>query len=159
MKTNERDRGEQRFVTVIAASRERVWEALTSPEFTSRYWHATRVRSNWQPGDAVEFLLEGDEAGCRGEVIESRPAEFLSYTWSFPRNPAVRDEAPSRVSFSLETISNEHGISATRLTVVHDRFPAGSRMPDMVGPGWPLVLAGLKTLLETGTSVDYSSMT
>ena len=148
-----------RFVTVIDASRERVWEALTSPEFTCRYWHATRVRSSWQPGDTVEFLVAGDKVGCRGEVLESRPPEFLSYTWSFPGNPEVRDEAPSRVSFNLETITDGQGASATRLTVAHDRFPPDSRMPEMVGPGWPLVLAGLKTLLETGRTADYSSMT
>ncbi len=150
---------EQRFVTVIDAAGERVWEALTSPEFTCRYWHATRVRSSWQTGDPVEFLVEDGEVGCCGEVLESRPPEFLCYTWSFPGNPLVRHEPPSRVSFTLQTISDGRGASATRLTVIHDRFPEDSRMPEMVGPGWPLVLAGLKTLLETGRTPDYSSMT
>ena len=98
--------------------------------------------------------------GCTGEILEVRPLEYLCYTWSFPRNPLVRDETPSRVSFSLETIAEESSQrTATRLTLVHDRFPKGSQMPEMVGPGWPLVLAGLKTLLETGEAVDYSSMT
>lgn len=151
---------EQVFVTIINASRAAVWEALTTDSFTRQYWHGTRVRSSWQPGATVDFLVDGDQIGCTGEVLAVRPHEFLSYTWSFPRNPLVRDEAPSRVSFSLETIGNgASGQSATRLTVVHDRFQSGSRMPEMVGPGWPLVLAGLKTLLETGEAVDYSSMT
>ncbi len=151
---------EQVFVTIINASREAVWEALTTDTFTRQYWHGTRARSSWQPGSRVDFLVDGDEVGCTGEVLEMRLHELLSYTWSFPRNPLVSEEAPSRVSFRLETIGDESGgQTATRLTVVHDRFPEGSRMPEMVGPGWPLVLSGLKTLLETGKAVDYSSMT
>lgn len=151
---------EQVFVTIINASREAVWEALTTDTFTEQYWHGTRVRSSWQPGAVVEFLVEGDAVGCTGEVLDCRLHEHLSYSWSFPRNPLVRDEAPSRVSFSLETIRAEAGDqTATRLTVVHDQFPPDSRMREMVGPGWPLVLSGLKTLIETGRAVDYSSMT
>lgn len=150
----------QVFVTIINASREAVWEALTTDRFTEQYWHGTRVRSSWQPGASVNFLVDDDEIGCTGEVLEMRLHEYLSYTWSFPRNPLVNEENPSRVSFQLETIGDEGGNrTATRLTVVHDAFPEGSRMPEMIGPGWPLVLAGLKTLLETGIAVDYSSMT
>ena len=66
---------EQVFVTIINASREAVWEALTSDRFTQQYWHNTRVRSVWQPGALVEFLVEGDEVGCTGEVLEVRPHE------------------------------------------------------------------------------------
>ena len=146
------------FVQIINTDREAVWQALTSPEFTEQYWHCTRVRSDFQPGSAVEFLVGDGDVGCCGEILTARPPEELSYTWQFPRNPAVRDEVPSRVSFVLETIGDEANGTATRLTVTHDRFPADSRMPEMVGAGWPLVLAGLKTLLETEQAVDFSSM-
>ncbi|MGD8830187.1 MAG: SRPBCC family protein [Pseudomonadales bacterium] len=151
--------GEYVFVEIIHADREAVWQALTSPEFTEQYWHATRVRARWEVGAPIEFLVDGDEVGCVGEILEMERPARLSYTWRFPRNPLVRDEAPSRVTFLLETIGSPHAGTATRLTVHHDRFPPGSRMPEMVVPGWPLVLAGLKTLLETGRAVDYSSMT
>lgn len=149
----------QVFVQIIAADRAAVWQALTSPEFTRQYWHGTRVRSDFSVGSVVEFLVEGDEVGCRGEVLASDPPQTLAYTWQFPRNPLVRDEAPSRVAFHLEALSSPAGEAATRLTVVHDGFPAGSRMPELVRPGWPAVLAGLKTLLETGGTPDFSSMT
>lgn len=149
----------QVFVQIIAADRAAVWKALTSPEFTSQYWHGTRVRSDFSVGSVVEFLVEGDEVGCRGEVLASDPPETLAYTWQFPRNPLVRDEAPSRVTFRLEALRSPSGEAATRLTVVHDGFPARSRMSEMVRPGWPAVLAGLKTLLETGRTPDFSSMT
>lgn len=147
------------FVEIINADREAVWRALTTAEFTEQYWHCTRVQSDFRPGSKIEFLVDEDEVGCCGEILESDRPSRLSYTWRFPRNPMVSDEAPSRVTFQLETIGNAETGTATRLTVVHDRFPEGSRMPEMVGPGWPLVLAGLKTLLETGNAVDYSSMT
>lgn len=149
----------QVFVQIIAADRAAVWRALTQPEFTARYWHGTRVRSDFRAGSPVEFLVEGDEVGCRGEVLVSDPPETLAYTWQCPRNVQVRDEVPSRVTFHLEVLSAPSGETATRLTVIHDDFPAGSRMPEIVRPGWPAVLAGLKTLLETGRTPDFSSMT
>lgn len=161
---NDQQKLEHVFVEVINASREAVWEALTQPEFTEQYWHCTRVRSDFNTGSEIEFLVDGDEVGCRGVVETSRPPEELAYTWQFPRNPAVNREAPSRVTFRLETLSSlegsagSPGAQATRLTVIHDRFPAGSLMPSMIVSGWPLVLAGLKTLLETGEAVDFSAM-
>lgn len=154
-----KEQSEYVFVEIINASREAVWEALTTPEFTEQYWHCTRVASDFSPGSEIVFHVDGNEVGCRGEILASEPPALLSYTWQFPRNPTVRDEAPSRVTFHLETIGTPATGRATRLTVTHDRFPPGSRMPELVGPGWPLVIAGLKTLLETGRAVDYSSMT
>jgi len=151
--------GTQVFVQIIAADRATVWNALTSPEFTAQYWHGTRVRSDFQVGSVVEFLVDGDEVGCRGMVLVCEPPETLAYTWQFPRNPLVRDETPSRVTFRLEALGTASGQTATRLTVIHDDFPVGSRMAELVRGGWPLVLAGLKTLLETGVAVDFSSMT
>ena len=97
-----------------------------------------------------------DEVGCEGEVLTANHPEELAYTWRFPRNPEVRDETPSRVTFRLESLSTDP--VATRLTVTHDHFPDGSQMRDMVKEGWPLVLAGLKTLLETERAVDFSAI-
>ena len=142
------------YETVIAASREAVWKGLTTAEFTRQYWHSTRVQSDWKVGSTVEFLVDGengDEIGCEGVILKADYPAELSYTWQFPRMPETRDEEPSRVTFLLEQLG-EH----TKLTVVHDRFAAGSKMREMVSSGWPLVIAGLKTLLETGKGVDFS---
>lgn len=140
------------YVTLIAVPPQKVWQALTTPEFTCQYWHSTRVQSSWEVGSPVEFLVENDEIGCAGEVLTCDAPRELSYTWSFPRNPEVRDETPSRVTFLLEELPE-----GTKLTVRHDRFPAGSKMYPMVSQGWPYVIAGLKTLLETGEAVDFSA--
>ncbi|MCP4896153.1 MAG: ATPase [bacterium] len=142
------------YVALIAAPPEKVWRALTTAEFTRQYWHSTRVQSSWKVGSRVEFLVENDEVGCEGEVLVCDPPRELSYTWSFPRNPETKDEAPSRVSFLLEELTQ-----GTKLTVTHDHFPEDSKMYPMISHGWPSVIAGLKTLLETGHGVDFSAET
>lgn len=142
------------YMTVIAARPEKVWEGLTTAEFTKQYWHSTRVKSDWTVGAKIEFYVdspEGDVVGCEGEILKADHPRELSYTWRFPRNPIVKDEAPSRVTFTLEEKGNN-----TVLTVTHDDFPDGSKMYESISEGWPLVLAGLKTLLETGRAVDFS---
>ncbi len=140
------------YVTMIAAPPEKVWQALTTAEFTQQYWHETRVESDWTAGSRVVFRTGEDDVDvCVGEVLRSKPYTELTYTWSFPNNPLVGDEPPSRVAFVLEAITG-----GTKLTVRHDRFPEGSKMYEMIAGGWPGVLAGLKTLIETGTAVDFS---
>jgi len=140
------------YVVVIAKSPEEVWKGLTSPEFTKQYWHRTEVQSDYVVGSSIKFLLESGEVGCEGEILTAEFPSELSYTWQFPNNPDTKDEAPSRVSFRLESIA--HG---TKLTVIHDHFPDDSKMFEMVRDGWVLVLCGLKTLLESGRAVDFSA--
>lgn len=144
------------YVTLIAASPARVWEALTTAEFTRQYWHSTRVQSDWQEGGDIVFMVDGDDGervGCEGKLLKVDFPTELSYTWSFPGNSELADEEPSRVSFQLEPVG-EH----TKLTVVHDQFPAQSKMLGLVSGGWPYVLAGLKTLLETDAAIDFSNL-
>ena len=134
------------YMTVIAAPPERVWEGLTTAEFTEQYWHATRVRSDFTAGATIEFLNPDDSVGVAGEPKE------LSYTWRFLRNPDAADDPASLVTFRLEAIR-----AGTRLTVIHDRLAEGSATATMVAFGWPHVIAGLKTLLETGKPVDFTA--
>jgi uncharacterized protein YndB with AHSA1/START domain len=139
-------------VIVIAASPEEVWEGLTSPEFTQQYWHRTKVDSDFEVGSPVRFYVDSGDVACEGEILTSDYPTYLAYTWQFPLNPETKDEAPSRVTFRLEEVTG-----GTRLTVVHDRFPDGSKMLEMVDQGWPAVLSGLKTLLESGQAVDFTA--
>ena len=144
------------YVTLIAAPPWKVWQALTSPEFTELYWHSTRVRSDWQEGGRIVFMVDsedGERIGCEGTLLSVEEPSTLSYTWRFPGNPEVADEAPSRVTFTLEPEGD-----CTRLTVVHDQFPEDSKMQGLVSGGWPYVLAGLKTLLETGQAIVFSAL-
>lgn len=140
------------YMTVIAAPAERVWQALTSAEFTRQYWHSTRVRSTFTPGAPIEFLNPDDSVGVAGEVLSADRPNELSYTWRFLRNPDAADDPVSRVTFRLEAIH-----VGTRLTVTHDRLAEGSTTAQLVSFGWPHVIAGLKTLLETGEAVDFTA--
>jgi len=146
---------EYTYVTLIDAPRTEIWRALTSGEFTKQYWHCAEVRSDWTVGSPVEFWVvteEGGIVGCEGEILEYAKPERLSYTWHFPLNPACSPEAHSRVLFLLE---NADG--ATKLTIRHDKFTSrDSATYNMVSVGWPYVIAGLKTLCETGKTRDFS---
>lgn len=145
-------RPEYIYVVVIASPPEAVWEGLTSPEFTKQYWHRTNVSSDFKIGSRIEFITEDGHIGCEGEILSiDYPAE-LSFTWQFPRNPETSMEPPSRVTFHLEPIA-----TGTRLTVIHDQFIDSSKMYELIEPGWPLVICGLKTLLESGTAMDFSA--
>jgi uncharacterized protein YndB with AHSA1/START domain len=136
----------------IACSPEEVWAGLTSPEFTKQYWHRTEVQSDFSVGSPIRFMLESGEVGCEGEILIANYPFELAFTWRFPNNPETEGEAPSRVTFRLEPIP-----AGTKLTMIHDHFPVDSKMLGMVREGWPLVLGGLKTLLESGRAVDFSA--
>ena len=140
------------YVTAIAASCDRVWQGLTTEEFTRQYWHKTRVRSEFTPGARIEFLNPDDSVGVAGEILTANRPHELSYSWSFLRNPDTIDEPASRVTFRLESVG-----AGTRLTVIHDRLEQSPGTASMVSIGWPHVIAGLKTLLETGRAVDFTA--
>lgn len=140
------------YVVAIAKSPEEVWQGLTSPEFTKLYWHRTEVQSDFKVGSPIRFMLESGEVGCEGEILSAKHPSELVFTWQFPNNSETKDEPPSRVSFRLEPISG-----GTKLTMIHDQFPADSKMLPMIHEGWPLVLSGLKTSLESGRAVDFTT--
>lgn len=145
------------YVALIDAPRHKVWQALTNGEFTKQYWHDAEVRSKWAVGSMVEFWVkaeQGEAVGCEGKVLECVEPERLSYTWHFPLNPECSADPSSRVLFLLEDIQG-----VTRLTVKHDTFnDVNSPTYQMVSIGWPYVIAGLKTLCETGETRDFSEL-
>ena len=140
------------YVTMIAATPEEVWKGLTTPEFTEQYWHNTRVRSTFEPGSSIEFLNPDGSVGVCGEVLQADHAETLAYTWQFTRDPNLKNDPPSRVTFKLQRFD-----LGTRLTVIHDQHEEGSQTFAAVSFGWPHVICGLKTLLETNKAIDFSS--
>jgi len=142
------------YMTVIAAPPEEVWKGLTTAEFTRQYWHKTRVRSDYEPGGKIEFLNEDDSVGVAGEILTADHPRELAYTWEFTGKDSIAlGDPPSRVTFKLERLN-----AGTRLTVVHDQLVEGTQTASMISFGWPHVIAGLKTLLETGQAVDFTRM-
>ena len=135
------------YVTYINSTPQRIWDALTKPEFTRQYWEHDNV-SDWKPGSKWEHRTQKGEARIVGEVIENDPPKRLVITWAAP-NEASDPKKRSRVTFELVPIDE-----MVQLTVTHDELEAGSSMDSGIRKGWPRVLASLKTLLETGKPLN-----
>ncbi|WP_432863429.1 ArsR/SmtB family transcription factor [Microbispora rosea] len=146
------------YTTYIKTTPERLWQALTDPGFTRRYWGLS-FDTDWRAGAPMTWH-QGAVAIADPEqvVVESESGRRLSYTWhSFTPEWAeavglgedvlarLKAERRSRVTFEIEQVGE-----TVKLTVVHDGFDPGSTVREMVGEGWPQVLSALKTLLETG---------
>src|SRR5262249_23248190 len=131
-------------VTYIAASQQRVFEALVKPEFTRRYWGHENV-SEWRAGSNWEHRsAEDGKVKVVGKVLESIPPRRLVITWADVAD-AAKTSAHTRVTFELETIED-----MVKLTVTHDQLVPGSDMERGIREGWPRVLSSLKSFLETG---------
>ncbi len=127
----------------------KVWEALTNPAFTAQYFYATRVESTWEAGAAVKYrYAKGGDVAVEGDVIEADPPNKLAISWHALYDEAAEKEAASRVTFTLEECDGQ-----TRLRIVHDQFPEDSVVFGSIAEGWPWIIAGLKSLLETGAAL------
>jgi uncharacterized protein YndB with AHSA1/START domain len=150
------------YTTYIATTPRRLWQALTDPAFTRRYWGA-ELHSDWQVGSRVLWKEGPDEEPLDlGQVVlEAEPYRRLSYSWHQPRQfhadvlgwsperlREAQGEPRSRASFDLEPARG-----AVKLTVVHDGLAPTSPLLEAVSRGWPRLLANLKTLLETGETM------
>ena len=161
------------YTTYIRASPERVWQGLTDPAVTRRYWRhhkagAKTFRSDWKKGSTYDLAHEevGLVVSDPGQVIlESAPCRRLAYTWhtftpewaaSVGMDEATahawRAEPRSKVAFGIEDAAQ----GVVKLTVAHDGFEPGSDVLQGISNGWPAVLASLKTLLETGSALPWT---
>jgi uncharacterized protein YndB with AHSA1/START domain len=133
------------YVVYIAATAEKVWEALLKGEMTRQYWEHENV-SDWKPGSKWEHRRV-DEAGTVdlvGQVVESLPPRRLVITWADPADAADKAKH-TRVTFEIEPVAD-----MVRLTLTHDELQPGSDMQRKITNGWPRVLSSLKSFLETG---------
>jgi uncharacterized protein YndB with AHSA1/START domain len=158
------------YSTYIKASPELVWQGLTDPAFTARYWRhpsagGVTMRTDWKKGGAYDVVYDNGGLVISDPdqvVLEADPYRRLSYTWhtftpewaeAHGFDPelagAWRAEPRSKVAFDIE----DAGTGVVKLTVVHDGFAPGSGVLQGVSTGWPAVIASLKTLLETGTAL------
>jgi uncharacterized protein YndB with AHSA1/START domain len=147
------------YVTYIATTPEKLWQALTDGAFTERYWFGTRIESDWTLGARVRFLRD-DTVSDYGVVLECEPPRRLSYSWRVEFHEEFRHERPSRVTFEIEPMAPRMGgrRSEVKLTVIHDDFDAGSKVFRAISGGWSLVLASLKSFLETGGGLTSASV-
>jgi len=139
------------YVTYIASTIDRVYQALTSAEFTERYMFGRRVESTWKVGAPVRYLGRDGKVSDSGQVLEADPPRRLVVTWRVEFDDALRREGYSKVTFELEPLGGE-----VKLTVIHDELREGSGVLKGISGGWPKALASLKSLLETGKPLAIS---
>lgn len=134
------------YTTYIKTTPEKLWEAITNPEFARQYWGGNANFSDWKKGSKWQHrILANQEVSVVGEVLENIPPKRLVLSWASPEDLAD----VSRVSFEIEKVSD-----LVRLVVIHGEFKAGSTMGSKVSKGWPLVLSSMKSFLETGKAID-----
>jgi uncharacterized protein YndB with AHSA1/START domain len=138
------------YVTYIETTPEKLWDALTNPEFTRQYWFGTDVTSDWKVGSKMSYLQNG-EAKVDGKVLIADRPKVLSYTFRETQGEGAK-EPYTKVTLELEP---ELGTGTVRLTVTHTDFVTNSKHRPSISSGWPAVLSGLKSLLETGKTLKF----
>jgi DNA-binding transcriptional ArsR family regulator len=133
---------EKVFEIYVKTTPERLWEAITDPTIRAKYNFGAGARSDWTPGARVE-LTAGDLLLGEGDVLEADPPRRLVHTLLAHFSPETEAEGSSRVPWEIEPIGD-----SCRLTLVHDQMRDGAC--EQLYGGWPMILSGLKTWLETG---------
>ena len=138
---------EKVFEIYIKTTPERLWEAITDSDARSRYNFGVSVRSDWTPGSRYEGVHpQAPNPLLAGENLEVDPPRRLVQSFTALWSEEVEREGTSRVTWEIEPIGD-----SCRLTVTHDQMREGANA-EIYG-GWPQILSGLKTLLETGESL------
>jgi uncharacterized protein YndB with AHSA1/START domain len=140
---------DQVYELFIKASPERVWDAITQPEFTVKYFHGVRIE--FTPERRTSGSADGSETWDENAVLEWDPPHRLSHEWRSFYDPELAAEEKSRVTWEIEP--QDGGFS--KLTVIHDRLEGAPKTAASVsGAGWMMVLSGLKSVLETGEGLS-----
>ena len=136
------------YVTFIRTTPEKLWSALTEPEFVKQYWFGMHPDTNWRAGSPWRLLFEDGRVADTGEILEADPPKRLVIKWRNEFRPELKSEGYSQCTMELEALGD-----AVKLTITHvmDRDP--SKMIEAVSGGWPRILSNLKSLLETGQVV------
>jgi uncharacterized protein YndB with AHSA1/START domain len=156
----------QVYRVYIKATPQAIWDAITQPEWSERYGYGGRVEFDLKPGGAHRGLtgesmraVGAPEVAIDGEVLEVDPPRKLVQTWRMVMDATMAAEGYTRLTY--EITEGKGGV--TRLTVTHDlqgantvaQLMAGALEEHGAGGGWNWILSSLKTLLETGTGLDF----
>jgi len=138
------------YVTYIRSPQQKVWDALTKPEFQKLYWFGMHQQTDWKPGSSWKLLFEDGRVADMGEVLEFDAPSRLAIKWRNEIRPDFKDEGFTRCVMSLE-----HDGELTKLTIDHSIDREGARIiTEGVSIGWPKILSSLKSMLETGNALE-----
>ena len=139
------------YVTYIATTPEKLWQALIDEDFIAQYWGGTRLKSDWTLGSTIEFITAEGKLTDTGVILEIDPPRRLSFSWHVMHEFA-KGEPDSRVTWELVPVG-----ATVKLTLTNDRFEPGSKVLEAVSSGWPMIISCMKTLLETGSPLAESA--
>jgi uncharacterized protein YndB with AHSA1/START domain len=137
---------EKVFEIYIKTTPERLWEAITDPEMRAKYSFGVETSSDWTPGSGYKASVPGVIDIATGENLEVDPPRRLVQSFTALWSDDVKAAGTSRVTWEIEPVGD-----SCQLIVTHDQLPEDAN-PELYG-GWPQILSGLKTLLETGESL------
>ena len=135
------------YVTYIRSTPEKVWNALTTQEFTAKYWFGASLKSEWKVGSDWKIEFADGRIADTGKIVEFDPPKRLVIgNWQNQFMPELKAEGFSTCTIELEATGD-----AVKLTVTH--VAEGAKFIAAVSGGWPKILSNLKSLLETGNVV------
>jgi uncharacterized protein YndB with AHSA1/START domain len=137
------------YVTFIRTTPEKLWRALTEPEFTRKFWMGTTQDSEWKVGSPWRISFSDGRVADTGEVVEIEPYRKLVLKWRHELDPELTAEGFSRMTYELEQKGD-----SVKLTLTHVMEKDESKFIQAVSGGWPIILSSLKSLLETGESLE-----
>jgi len=135
------------FISVIfiKATPEAVWEALTDPAITRRYWFGMHQETDWRPGSPWRMVFEDGRIADSGRVIKADAPRHMIIEWQNQFRDELRAEGMTRCTYQIEPKDE-----MVKLTITHQSPLPNSKFIEAVSSGWPIILANLKSLLENG---------
>jgi uncharacterized protein YndB with AHSA1/START domain len=136
------------YVSYIRTTPEKLWSALTDPEFMKQYWFGVRGESQWTAGSQWKLVSPSNQILDSGEIIEADPPRRLVIKWQNQFKPELKAEGPSICTMEIEPSG-----TATKLSITHAIDVERSKFIEAVSGGWPKIVSNLKSALETGSAV------
>lgn len=133
------------YVSYIRTTQEKLWAALTDPQFMKEYWFGNHCESQWNQGSGWKMLYPDGRTCDVGEIVESDRPRRLVIRWTNVMKPELEAEGASLCAMDLEPAAG-----SIKLTVTHTIERRASKLIEAVSGGWPKVISNLKSLLETG---------
>jgi uncharacterized protein YndB with AHSA1/START domain len=138
------------YVIYVASTPEKVWEALTRSELTRQFFFGRTVESDWQAGSPWRLVMPDGRTDVAGEVLEADPPRRLKLSWTVMWIEEMAKLAPTHVTYDIEPVGGVVRLTMTQANdfEIEERYLEGGRH------GWPIILSGLKSLVETGRPLD-----
>jgi len=136
------------YVTFIKTTPDRLWAALTTPEFMRVYWFGVNIETDWKAGSDWTMVHGDGRVTDAGKVVECDPPRRIVLDWTHQMNPELAAEGASQCIIELEPLDG-----AVKLTILHTMQRGDSKLIGAVSGGWPRILSNLKSYLETGEAI------